>query len=75
MAFKLPLFRSSPGIEVVHLNHVLVLAGDQVATMGELDLFALLDVDLLVLVEGVLEYIHKGYVGVEANNEVQPTRV
>jgi hypothetical protein len=73
MAFELPFFRSGPRVEIVNLDHVLVLASEKVASMGELDFLTLLNINLFILVQSVLKDVHEGDMGVKAYYKVKTT--
>lgn len=46
---ELPVFWPVPSVEFIHEDAAQALASEEVATVGELDLFALFDLELLVL--------------------------
>ena len=76
MLDKLELLRDRSCIELIDPDLFVVLAGEKVATIGENDLTALLDLELFVSNQLLaLKNIHETDCVAETNNQVDAARV
>ena len=75
MIFELELLWALCGVELVDPDRLVVLAGDEVTSVGEDDLTALTDVDVLVRDEVVVQNVHEDHSVAETHHEVEAGRV
>ena len=71
MIFKRVLGRALGRVELVHRYRVLIRACKEVPAVGEADLSAQLDADLLKLLQAPLEHIHHAHLVSETDHDVE----
>ena len=72
MSLALEVRRVLACVEVVHERGVLTVGcGEEVATMGELDFAALLDLDVFELVEGLGKHVHQQDLVLDGHNDME----
>jgi len=75
MALEDVMGRTLSRVEVVHINHVYEHCGEQMSTIRENDLTALLDYDILILLNVLVEYVHHPDAIEEAHNDLETSWV
>ena len=75
MHSELVVRRALACVEVVHDDRADLHASKQVTTIGENNLTARLDADVLVLLNRVLEHVHHSYSIVETNHDLEASWV
>ena len=75
MHSELVVGRALACVEVVHDDRADLHASKQVTTIGENNLTARLDADVLVLLNRVLEHVHHSYSIVETNHDLEASWV
>ena len=72
---KLEVLSDGGGVELVYPDLLVVLAGEEMTTVGEHNLTALLDRQLLVLDKGTVQNVHHANLVAEADHDVESTGV
>lgn len=71
MVFERVLGRALGRVELVHRYRVLIRACEEVPAVGEADLPAQLDADLLELLQAPLEHVHHAHLVSETHHDVE----